>query len=126
LDWLVTGLVQGTLEAAEAASVASVEDVRAHPKRLAAFTLPTHTTNRALKQFLHHAVYYSEAMVAERRRSASQIAKLFQFWVAHPEKLPEHRVELTANSPVHRVVCDYIAGMTDGYFERCYQQIIGA
>jgi dGTP triphosphohydrolase len=25
-----------------------------------------------------------------------------------------------------RVVCDYIAGMTDGYFRRCYQQTFGA
>ncbi len=31
VDWLVSGLVEGTLEAAEAASVADVEDVRAHP-----------------------------------------------------------------------------------------------
>jgi dGTP triphosphohydrolase len=30
---------------------------------------------------------------------------------------------LLPGSPVHRVVCDYIAGMTDGYFERCYQQM---
>jgi dGTP triphosphohydrolase len=31
-------------------------------------------------------------------------------------------VKLLPGSPVHRVVCDYIAGMTDGYFERCFQQ----
>jgi dGTP triphosphohydrolase len=24
------------------------------------------------------------------------------------------------------VVCDYIAGMTDGYFLRCYQQTMGS
>jgi dGTPase len=126
VDWLVTGLVQGTIEAADAAAVSGVDDVRAHPRRLASFTLPTHATNRALKQFLHHAVYFSGPMVEERRRSAAQIAELFEFWVAHPEKLPEHRVELLAGSPVHRVVCDYIAGMTDGYFRRCYQQIVGA
>src|SRR3984957_7746325 len=55
LDWLVSGLVQGTLEAVEAsdaASVSNVDDVRAHPRRLASFTLPTHATNRTLKQFL--------------------------------------------------------------------------
>src|SRR5271165_176805 len=53
LDWLVSGLLQGTIEAAEAASVASVDDVRAHPRRLASFTILAHTSNRALKQFLH-------------------------------------------------------------------------
>jgi dGTPase len=126
LDWLVSGLVQGTLEAADAASVSSVDEVRAHPRRLAAFTLPAHTANRALKQFLHHTLYYSEPMAGERRRSAAQIAELFEFWVAHPGKLPANYVESLSNSPIHRVVCDYIAGMTDGYFLRCYQQTMGA
>jgi dGTPase len=124
LDWLVSGLVQGTIEAADAASLSSVDDVRAHPRRLASFTLPAHATNRALKQFLHHTLYYSEPMAGERRRSAAQIAELFEFWVAHPDKLPANYVESLANSPVHRVVCDYIAGMTDGYFLRCYQQML--
>jgi dGTPase len=122
VDWLVSGLVQGTLEAAEAASTASVDGVRAYPRRLVCFTPPTQSTNRALKQFLHHSAYYSEPMVEARRRTAAQIGELFEFWVAHPEKLPEHYVKLLPESPVHRVVCDYIAGMTDGYFERCFQQ----
>jgi dGTPase len=126
VDWLVSGLVEGTLDAAESAHVADFEDVRAHPRRLASFTLQAHSTNRALKQFLHHALYYCEPMASERRRSAAQIAELFEFWMAHPEKLPENYVESLATSPVHRVVCDYIAGMTDGYFERCYQATIGA
>jgi dGTPase len=124
LDWLVSGLMEGTVEAVDAASVGNVETVRAHPRRLAAFTLPAHAANRALKQFLHHTLYYSEPMAGERRRSAAQIAELFEFWIAHPDKLPENYVESLSSSPVHRVVCDYIAGMTDGYFLRCYQQTI--
>ncbi len=64
--------MQGTIEAAETSAAQSVDDVRAYPKRLAVFTLETHTTNRAIKQFLHHAVYYSEPMASERRRSADE------------------------------------------------------
>jgi len=125
IDWLVSGLVQGTIEAADAARVETVDDVRAHSKRLASFTLETHAANRALKQFLHHTLYYSEPMAGERRRSAMQIAELFQYWVEHPEKLPPNYVESLGSVPVHRLVCDYIAGMTDGYFRRCYEQTIG-
>jgi len=125
LDWLVSGLVQGTIEASEAASVSTVDDVRTCSRRLAVFTIPTHTANRELKQFLHHTLYYSEPMAGERRRSAAQIAELFEFWVAHPDKLPDNYIESLSGSPIHRVVCDYIAGMTDGYFLRCYQQTFG-
>ena len=126
VDMLVSGLAQGTVETAEAACVAGWDDVRALPRRLAVFTPDAQALDRQLKQFLHHAVYFSEPMVEERRRSAAEIAELFDFYVKHPERLPEYYAETLANSPVHRVVCDYIAGMTDGFFARCYQQIAGA
>jgi dGTPase len=47
---------------------------------------------------------------------------LFQFFLDHPEKLPQTYVESFETTPVHRVVCDYIAGMTDGFFMRCYRE----
>jgi dGTPase len=124
VDWLVSGLLQGTLAAADASGARDADEVRKHPRRLACMTLETKNTNRELKQFLHHSVYFSDAMVEERRRSANMIAELFEFYVQHPEKLPENYVEALADSPIHRVVCDYIAGMTDGFFLRVYNQTV--
>ncbi len=121
VDWLVSGFIQGTMEAATEAAVTSAEEVREHPRRIATFTLASQATNRELKQFLHHQVYYSELMMQERRRSARMLAELFEFYVAHPDKLPPNYVDSLATNPVHRVVCDYIAGMTDGFFLRQYQ-----
>jgi dGTPase len=126
VDWLVSGFIQGTAEAAAQAGVASVAAVREYPRRLACFTPASQATNRELKQFLHHQVYYSELMMEERRRSARMLAELFEFYVANPAKLPLNYVDSLAEAPVHRVVCDYIAGMTDGYFLRSYQQAFGS
>jgi dGTPase len=125
VDWLVSGLVQGTIDAAAASGAGDSNQVREHPRRLAQFTPAAQATNRELKQFLHHTVYFSEAMVEERRRSAAMIAELFEFYTEHPDKLPENYVELLDKLPVHRIVCDYIAGMTDGYFLRCFAQAAG-
>jgi dGTPase len=125
VDWLVSGLIQGTLDAAQRAEVADSDQVREHPRRLASFTSVTQATNRQLKQFLHHIVYFSEPMAEERRRSAVMIAELFEFYAAHPEKLPKNYLEPLEHWPVHRVVCDYIAGMTDGFFLRTYQETLG-
>jgi len=122
VDWLVSGFIQGTLEAAAQAEVSSVADVRNYPRRLATFTPASQATNRELKQFLHHQVYYSELMMDERRRSARMLAELFEFYLANPAKLPPNYVESLSSTPVHRVICDYIAGMTDGFFLRQYQQ----
>jgi dGTPase len=125
VDELVSGLIQGTSEAALSAGVASVEDIRRHPRRLATFTPGVQATNRALKQFLHHAVYFSGVMVEARRKSAGMIAELFDFYLAHPDTLPESYMESLASRGRHRIICDYIAGMTDGFFLRTYQQVLG-
>jgi dGTPase len=122
VDWLVSGFIQGTTDAATQSGASSVAEVREYPRRLASFTPASQATNRELKQFLHHQVYYSELMMEERRRSARMLAELFEFYVAHPDKLPPNYVDSLASSPLHRVVCDYIAGMTDGFFLRSYQQ----
>jgi dGTPase len=126
VDELVSGFVQGTLQAVAEAGVANSDEVRQCPRRLACFMLSSHATNRQLKQFLHHFVYFSEPLAVERRRSASMLAELFEFYLANPGKLPESYVESLAVAPIHRVVCDYIAGMTDGFFLRCFQQVLGA
>ena len=52
------------------------------------------------------------------------IAELFEYFLEDPERLPENYVEEMQSQPVHRIVCDYIAGMTDGFFMRSYQQAL--
>jgi dGTPase len=125
VDWLVSGLISGTVEAAETAGVRDHEEVRLHSKRLARFTPETQEANRQLKQFLHHYVYFSEVLVEERRRAMRMIGEMFQFLLEHPDALPADYRELNEGQPLHRTVCDYIAGMTDGFFDRCYRQLLG-
>ncbi len=125
IDLLVTGLIEGTLRAVEEAGPGSIEDVRRHPVRLARLGGAAIGTTRALKEFLRRSVYFSPVLAQERDRSAAMIAELFGHFVAHPERLPETYREGAAGEPVHRQVCDYIAGMTDGFFRRTFEQELG-
>jgi dGTPase len=43
------------------------------------------------------------------------LANLFSFYLDHPDRMPEPYAGQAASEPVHRVVCDYIAGMTDRF-----------
>jgi dGTPase len=119
IDELVSDLVAGTVEQAERAGVRDHEAVRRLDHRLVGFA-NVETTNR-LKKFLHDHVYFAELLVTERRKCAAMIAELFEYFLAHPDRLPENYVDEMANRPPHRIVCDYIAGMTDGFFMRCYE-----
>jgi dGTPase len=124
VDWLVSGLIDGTVARAEAAGAANMDDVRRFEGRLAGFTEEAAETSRALKRFLFARVYDSPALGEDRRRSMQMIAELFQFFLEHPDRLPEAYAQLAAENSPHRVVCDYMAGMTDVFFRRTYEQML--
>jgi dGTPase len=113
INWLVTGLMEGTVAAAS--GLGSVDEVRAHALRIAAFSPETAAASAQLKKFLRTKVYHSESLVQGREESTARIAALFDFFLEHPERLPVNYLEESAGQPLHRVVCDYIAGMTDRF-----------
>jgi dGTPase len=126
IDALTSGLIEGTVEQAESAGVETVEEVRRHPTRLAVFSRSAGETSRALKTFLHETVYASPALGGDRQRSTARIGELFSFFLDRPGRLPEEYREQHPAEPAHRLVCDYIAGMTDAFFSRTYEQTIGS
>jgi dGTPase len=126
IDLLVSGLIEGTIEAADSAGVQSVDEVRRHETRLAGLSRQARTTNAGLKKFLSERVYSTPALAEERRRACAGIASLFAFFLAHPEELPASHQERLGPMPLHRVVCDYIAGMTDGFFRRTAARLLSA
>jgi dGTPase len=125
IDLLVTSLIEGTAAAAAESRVRHVEDVRQLPRRLAVFTPEGAAASRALKRFLFAKVYSSPALNQDRQRSMAMIAELFQFFLDDPGRLPDLYSQRAREEPPHRVVCDYIAGMTDVFFRRTYEQAIG-
>ncbi len=108
VDVLISGLIQGmaTIEAR------TLGEVRMSPVRLAAADPATARTGAALKTFLAERVYNSGMLQAERARSAGHVGELFQFFLAHPDRMPP------GYAATPRAICDYIAGMTDGFFRR--------
>jgi len=124
IDWLVSGLVEGTVAAAQ--GLADVDAVRAHPGRVVRFTPATAEGAAQLKRFLRAQVYESEQLVQDRQRSVERIAQLFEILLRQPELMPAAYLEESAGEPLHRQVCDYIAGMTDGFFARTWEKRDGA
>jgi len=124
IDLLVSGLIEGTYSAAVEAGLEDVEQVRRHPRRVVCLTPAAGEASVALKAFLHRRVYSAEVLLEERGRVAAMLAELFGFFLEHPDRLPPPYSEQAAAEAPHRVVCDYIAGMTDGFFRRTYQRIV--
>jgi dGTPase len=125
IDRMVSGLIEGTLREVEASGAQSVEDVRRWPRRLARMTPEADEIGAALKRFLRARVYFTPDLMAERARSAAMIGELFEWFLEDPGRLPESYRQDAGGEPPHRLVCDYLAGMTDGFFRRTYGQAIG-
>jgi dGTPase len=122
IDELVSGLIEGAVAEATAAGVENADDVRRHPTRIASFTPATAQANRDLKRFLHARVYSAPDLARDRSHSMLVLSELFDFLMANPGHLPEARHDFGRAQPLHRQVCDYLAGMTDGFCIRMHQQ----
>lgn len=125
INQLVSGLLQGTADAIVSSGVQQVEDVRNHPTRLVHLTAESAETNRQLKKFLHQRVYNSSELLGERLRSVRIISELFECYLNDPDRLPQPYREQATERPAHQVICEYIAGMTDGYCTRVYTELLG-
>ena len=124
-DWLVAGLISGTVEAARVSRAREAADVREVKGRIACFTTEAQETSAELKRFMHKFVFANEQLAGDRQRSRRMIAQLFQFFLEHPERLPETHAARAVGQRAPRAVCDYIAGMTDVFFRRTYDAAIG-
>lgn len=123
IDTLVTGLIEHSLEGLKAAEIGSVEEVRQAPSRLIAFDRCLEGENRELKAFLQQHLYQHPALRAGRRRAGVMLERLFEFYLRHPEKLPPSHFQQLSELEPQRVVCDYIAGMTDPYARDRYAEL---
>src|SRR5271170_4601158 len=125
LDLLATDLIETTRSRNEDSGVQTVEDIRHQPHRQAGFSPAVAKLNGDLKRFLFARLYSQPTIVEDRDRSVAALDALFTFYVEHPERMPPQHAELATHQPRHRVVCDYIAGMTDHFLLRQYHDLLG-
>jgi dGTPase len=108
-------------------SAITLEEIRACPKRLVGLSPQVEAERAQTKEFLYRNLYYSPALQPEKEDAERIITELFDLWMKQPEKLPaSYREKATSESePRARVVCDYIAGMTDTYIYEQYEKYCG-
>jgi len=123
LDRFVTDFIGETARRLRERKIDSVEAVRRSPERLASLGAEAEAERRECKQFLYERLYYHTQLMPEKQHAERVITELFTHWVNHPETLPRGYREKAGESAA-RVVCDYIAGMTDNYILAQYAAVI--
>jgi dGTPase len=100
--------------------VASIDAVRAQSLPMIGFSAATESAEKKVKQFLVRNMYRHERIARVRVAAAGVIRDLFPAFFANPGLMPAEWAEAAKRSArdearLARLVCDYIAGMTDRY-----------
>lgn len=126
MDQLVSDLISNTSAMVRQSGVQTMEDIRRAPARLARFSETARSQNAQLKGFLFAHVYNHPLITEDSRRSVACLAELFVYYLHQRGSMPDSQEHAAHRVPRHLVVCDYIAGMTDQFLLRQYQEHFGA
>jgi dGTPase len=125
LNAFVTGLISGTGSRLASANIRTVEEVRRVPERMVCFDKGIDRDRQSCKEFLYQNLYFSKALEPEKQEAEQVIRALFSHWMRRPSDLPPAYLEKSHEEPLPRVVCDYIAGMTDPFILAQHQKFCG-
>ena len=115
---MVDDVMAETCRRAAASGVKSAEDVRNLGHALVAFSPDMAEDLARLRQFLHEKMYRHWRVNRTRSQARRLLAQMFALFMGEPEVLPAEWFERTNGldeTGRARLVCDYIAGMTDRY-----------
>ncbi len=80
---------------------------------------------RGLRQWMFENVYSGSVAKTEEKKAQQLIESLFEYYMRHEDRLPEEYLRMMAErgEKKGRVVCDYIAGMSDQYAIEKFQEL---
>ncbi|MFN3522644.1 MAG: deoxyguanosinetriphosphate triphosphohydrolase [Phenylobacterium sp.] len=115
---MVDDVLAETRRRADEAKVGSAEDVRNLGRPLVAFSRDMAEDLAQLRAFLMERMYRYWRVNRTRSQARRILAEMFQLFMAEPDVLPTEwfaRSQKRDEAGRARVVCDYIAGMTDRF-----------
>jgi len=122
INYVATDLIQTTQSNLQAARPQSIDDVRAHPKPLAALSATGSEEHVELMMFLREHLYRHYKVLRMTSKARRVLKALFDSFFGDVNLMPpEHRgIAVTAEQARGpegraRAVADYIAGMTDRF-----------
>ena len=89
------------------------------------FSPETATELKRLKKRLHQKLYRHEQIVRKMYAGKECVRALYRAYGEEPDLLPRSQRALETERPMHRIVADTIASMTDRYALRLYHEIYG-
>jgi len=107
------------------AKIDSVDQVRGHTSDLIGFSPEIREGSEALQAILLESVYRNHRVVRMDAKAGRIIHELFEAYLSDPRLMPERFSSRIEKQDPHRVICDFIAGMTDRFCQREHERLFG-
>ncbi|MFK5926213.1 MAG: deoxyguanosinetriphosphate triphosphohydrolase [Desulfuromusa sp.] len=120
---LMHDLVNTTTGNLKKYNIATLEDIREQPENLVSFSLRMSELNQQLKKFLYQRLYRHSKVERMRVKAERFLTLLFENYMENPTLLPERHQLRFEKYGTERVICDYIASMTDRYAQDEYKKL---
>jgi dGTPase len=116
INWQVSDLVENIGRRSKEMGLANRQELAQATERVAVFSPEMEDMNRELKQFLRKNLYQHYRVTRMAEKAQRILSDLFRAYLDKPRQLPPHVYRrIDREGSVKRVICDYMAGMTDKY-----------
>ena len=120
---LIHDLVTTSRSRLESLGIRTLDDVRRQPTNIVSFSTEMKELNRDLKSFLYEKLYRHYKVERMRVKAERFLTLLFENYLKNPTLLPERHQLRLDEVGTERVICDYIASMTDRYAQDEYKRL---
>jgi dGTPase len=115
IDSQVKDVVDTTERHLTESGIRNADDVRIHKRALVQYSPKRRQANLELRKYLYQNLYFNPEVHEPNLRAVRLLEDLFAFYLRHPSEIGELVRKHSQKRDQHRIVCDYVAGMTDRY-----------
>ena len=123
IDRQIQDLLTTTSRRLEEEGIRTVEQVRAFPGKIVGFSAALTALKREMQAFLFENLYRHYRTLKMSEKAKRFIAQIFREYMRDPRQLPPSFQDRIPDHGQARVICDYIAGMTDRYCQDEYKRL---
>ena len=111
----VTDVIENSLKRIQGFGIKAVSDLDGIKERVLGFSSDMDKGRRPMREILLNRLYRHYRVVRMSNKASRFLRSLFQVYIDDPRQLPPHAQAEIPKRGKHRVICDYMAGMTDRY-----------
>ena len=121
INEMVSDVIKTTKKNIKLNNILSLKEVYKSQKKIVTFSNNMQTFDQKIKNFLKQKMYFHNTVNTKTNYGKKIIKNLFYIIKKNPKKYIN--INKYKNSNLERIICDYIAGMTDRYAINLYKRI---